>query len=42
MKMTTINDCIGDDVKIEDYDFLQSIEALGRYSIADFFLLDPE
>tara|TARA_B110000285_G_C15139385_1_gene629664 strand:- start:2708 stop:2836 length:129 start_codon:yes stop_codon:yes gene_type:complete len=42
MKMTTLDDVITPNVRIEDYDFLQSMEALGRYSIADFFLRDPE
>jgi len=42
MKKTHYDDVFGIDIKIEDYDFLQSMEVLGRQCIADFFLLDPE
>ena len=42
MKKTNYDDVFGVNIKIDNYDFLQSMEVLGRYSIADFFLLDPE
>jgi hypothetical protein len=42
MKKTHYNDVFGINIKIENYDFLQSMEVLGRQCIADFFLLDPE
>jgi hypothetical protein len=42
MKKTTYDDVFGINTKIENYDFLQSMEVLSRYCIADFFLLDPE
>jgi len=42
MKKTNYDDVFGVNIKIENYDFLQSMEVLGRYSLADFFLRDPE
>jgi len=42
MRKTNYNDIFGSKIKINDYDFFQSMEVLGRQCIADFFLLDPE
>ena len=42
MYPTQHSDIIGQNINIDDYDFLQSLEVLNRQSIADCFLTDPE
>lgn len=38
MYPTQMKDIIGINIKLDDYDFLQSSEVLDRQCIADFFL----
>jgi hypothetical protein len=38
MYTTQMKDIIGLDLKLDDYDFLQSIEVLDRQCIADYFI----
>jgi hypothetical protein len=42
MYPTQHSDIMGQNINIDDYDFLQSMEVLNRQSIADCFLTDPE
>jgi hypothetical protein len=42
MYPTQYSDIIGQNINIDDYDFLQSMEVLNRQCIADHFLIDPE
>ena len=41
MYPTQMKDIIGINIKLEDYDFLQSSEVLNRQCIADYFLYQP-
>jgi len=38
MYQTQMKDIIGLNIKLDDYDFLQSCEVLDRQCIADYFL----
>jgi len=41
MYQTQMKDIIGLNIKLDDYDFLQSCEVLDRQCIADYFLFQP-